>query len=529
MKKALSLVLALVTLVCLWGCKGKPQLEPAADPIDDNYRVFYQIFVGSFSDSNSDGKGDLSGIIQRMDYLNDGNINSGESLGVQGLWLSPIFKSPSYHKYDVADYYQIDPRFGTQEDLCDLIAICHERNVKVIIDLPINHTSKNNQWFSEFCTAHKNGDTQNPYYDYYTYTDLQGCKGGHTYNIIQGCSNEYYECNFATDMPELNFDNQQVRQLVVDIAKYYLDLGVDGFRFDAIKYIYYADTQSSVDFWNWYMEQLRAIKPDIYCVGECWSGDAETLRYVQSLNCFDFQMAQAEGFIANAAKGVPMSTFTNYVEKYSGQVKAANPNGMMISFISNHDMDRSAGYLTMASKMNYMAANLYLLCCGSPFIYYGEEIGIKGSRASAQTDANRRVAMLWGDDDTIKDPADTTYLASKQTNGTVAEQLKNEDSLLNYYCRVIALRNKYPAIARGDYKAINYSQACFGGFLVSYQSQSIGIFHNTSEREVKIDLKSSQNTYDFTFTLVLDYIGQGTAQLEDGILTIGPQTSVIMG
>ena len=110
--------------------------------MENNHRVFYEIFVGSFSDSDGDGIGDLRGIINRMDYLNDGNPESGNSLGVEGLWLTPVFLSPSYHKYDVTDYYQIDPSFGTEEDLKELIALCHERDVKLILDLPLNHTGK---------------------------------------------------------------------------------------------------------------------------------------------------------------------------------------------------------------------------------------------------------------------------------------------------------------------------------------------------------------------------------------------------
>ena len=118
-----------ILAVCLGGCTAS---EPTVDPIDDNYRTFYQIFVGSFSDSSGDGIGDLRGTINRMDYLNDGDIRSGKSLGVQGIWLSPIFSSPSYHKYDAKDYYEIDWRFGTEEDLKELIALCKERNIKLL-------------------------------------------------------------------------------------------------------------------------------------------------------------------------------------------------------------------------------------------------------------------------------------------------------------------------------------------------------------------------------------------------------------
>lgn len=519
-KVAVILVLSLL----LGGCGAKVQ----KDETDDNYRVFYQIFVGSFSDSDGDGTGDLRGIINRMDYLNDGNMLSEDSLGVQGIWLSPIFTSPSYHKYDATNYYEIDEEYGTEEDLKELIALCHERNVKLIIDLAINHTSTSSVWFSKFCNAHKEGNTEDPYYNFYSWAPLDGRTSGLAYTAIPGANLEYYECNFSTDMPELNYDNEAVREEMLKVAKYYLDLGVDGFRFDAIKYIYYNDTTRSVDFWKWYMDELKAYKPDIYCVGECWSNDPETLQYVEALNCFNFQVAQGEGYIANAAKAKDINVFTKYVEKYQDQVQAANAEGgMMTSFISNHDMDRAAGYLTPSTGQAHMAANLYLLCCGSPFIYYGEEIGLKGTRGSANTDANRRLAMLWGDEDTIKNPTGSTYDSSKQTNGTVAEQLEAEDSLLHYYSKLITLRTSYPEIARGDYQALSFGDTNFGGFLIMYNGEQTVLLHNTSTEEKVIDLTTCSD-FPAELTKLADYIGQGTASLKGSTLTVGPQTSVII-
>ena len=528
MKRILKVHVAvlLVLSFLLGGCSGKPKEQ--ADKTNDNYRAFYQIFVGSFSDSNGDGIGDIRGIINRMDYLNDGNMYSENSLGVQGIWLSPIFTSPSYHKYDATNYYEIDEKFGTQEDLMELIALCHERNVKIILDLAINHTSTASLWFSKFSNAHKEGNTEDPYYNFYSWAPLDGRQAGLAYTAIPGANLEYYECNFSTDMPELNYDNQAVREEMLKIAKYYLDLGVDGFRFDAIKYIYYGDTEQSVDFWKWYMGELKAYKEDIYCVGECWSNDAETLQYVEALNCFNFQVAQGEGYIANAAKGRDINVFTKYIEKYQDEVQAANVEGGMITaFIANHDMDRAAGYLTPSTKQAHMAANLYLLCSGSPIIYYGEEIGLKGTRGGANTDANRRLAMLWGDEDTIKDPIGTTYDKKKQTNGTVADQLADETSLLHHYGKLMTLRKVYPEIARGEYKALSYSDTNFGGFLITYNEEQTVLLHNTSTEEKVIDLTACP---DFPANLkkIADYIGQGTASLKGSTLTLGPQTSVII-
>lgn len=519
-KIALFLVVIMITLLSSSCVIGNNPPAAMADPIDDNYRTFYQIFVGSFSDSNNDGIGDLRGIINRMDYLNDGDIHSGKSLGVQGIWLSPIFTSPSYHKYDAKDYYEIDWRFGTEADLKELIDLCHQRNVKIILDLAINHTSTSHPWFEKFKDARVRGDVSDPYYDYYSCVTTDGKVGGIQYQKIAGVDC-WYECNFSGHMPELNFDNPQVREATLDIAKYYLDLGVDGFRFDAIKYIYYGDTARSADFWEWYMDELRAIKPDIYCVGECWSGESEILDYYGSMNCFNFAMAQAEGVVVSAARGGTLSKYTNYIESYQKRILAKNPDGMVMPFLSNHDMDRIAGAFILESNMR-MAANLYLLCPGSPVIYYGEEIGMRGSRGSESTDANRRLAMLWGDGDLIRDPVGSTYPASKQIQTTVADQMADEASLYNYYCNLIAIRHKYPAIARGAYEAISGGHKNLGGFEIEYEGETLYLFHNTSGETLTLDVSG----YDVT--ALCDCIGMGEASLEGTTLTVGPQTSVIL-
>ena len=502
--------------------------EPMLDTIDDNYRTFYQIFVGSFSDSNRDGIGDIRGIIERFDYLNDGDINSGKSLGVQGIWLSPIFSSPSYHKYDATDYYKIDWRFGEEKDLKELIDLCHKRNVKIILDLAINHTSSQHEWFLEFKNARMNGDTENKYYDYYTCVTTAEKAGGIQYQKIAGVD-AWFECNFSGNMPELNFDNPEVRQATLDIAKYYLDLGVDGFRFDAIKYIYYGDTAKSVEFWEWYMDELKRIKPDIYCVGECWSGESEILEYYGAMNCFNFAMAQAEGMVAAAARGNSNITkYTKYIESYQKKVLERDSDAMVMPFLSNHDMDRIAGAFVTENNMR-MAANLYLLCSGSPVIYYGEEIGMRGSRGSANTDANRRLAMLWGDDDLISDPTGSTYPSDKQIQSTVMEQIADEGSMYNYYRRLIAIRHKYPAIARGEYKAVDCGNKNLGGFFIEYGDESIVLIHNTSMTEtISYDLSTCTAFDGVTLSTICDYIGQGEATLNGTVLTIGPQTSVVI-
>ena len=504
---------------------GEATLPSLLDPTDDNYRTFYQIFVGSFSDNNRDSIGDLRGIINRMDYLNDGDINNGNDLGVQGIWLSPIFSSPSYHKYDVKDYYKIDWRFGTMDDLKELADICEERNVKLILDLVLNHTSSQNEWFLQFIDSRKKGDTENKYYDYYTCVTAAEKVSGRNYQRIGG-TDFYYEVNFSGDMPELDFDNPEVKQEMLDVAKYYIDLGVDGFRFDAVKYIYLGDTAACIEFWDWYMAELKAYKPDIYCIGECWSAEAEILQYYDAMNCFNFAMSGAEGYAAKAAKGGSLATFTNYIVSYQDKIQAANPDGMPVQFLSNHDQDRIGGAFTTNNLMK-LAASLYMLTPGSHFMYYGEEIGLRGSRGSASTDANRRLAMLWGDDDLVKNPVGSTYKTEHQIKTTVVDQLEDPTSVLSHYSKLINIRTKYAAIARGEYTSITYSSKNIGGFLVEYNGESLGILHNNSANPITLDVNGLRGTDGYIFTEILEALN-GEATLEGTTLTIGAYTSTIL-
>ncbi len=492
---------------------------------EDNYRVFYEIFVGSFSDSDGDGVGDLKGILNRMDYLNDGDPASGLSLGVEGLWLSPVFKSQSYHKYDVNDYYAIDPAFGTTEDLQALADACHSRNVKLILDLPINHTGPLNQWFGNFTRAHREGNTEDPWYDFYCYYhEGETPPAGRRFAPLAGTS-DWYECNFSDYMPELNFDSQQVRQAVLDVAKYYLDLGVDGFRFDAAKYIYFGDNSRSADFWQWYVDELKKLDPEIYTVAEVWDSDGVTDAYYPALNCFNFTISQTNGLIAETAKKGNVNVYTSYVDQYLDEIHARNPDAMIVPFIANHDTDRAAGYLTLASWQMQMAANLYILSSGSPFLYYGEEIGMRGSRGGANTDANRRLAMLWGDGDTVRDPVGADYAASNQTTATVESMKGDENSLLNYYKKLILIRLSNPEIARGDYTALNVTDSKMGGFVATWNGSSVCVLHNTTLTAKTVDL--SQLTSE-QFSVIAAVIGQEDASLDGTMLTLGSMTSVVL-
>lgn len=503
----------------------KDDLLKSANADPGHSRVFYEIFVGSFSDSDGDGIGDLRGIINRMDHLNDGDPDSGRSLGVGGIWLTPIFKSPSYHKYDVTDYYTVDPSFGDEADLKELIDLCHERDVLVIIDLPINHTGKFNEWYSNFVVAHRQGDTASEFYDFYSWYDgdRESAPAGRNFGQVSG-TNHYYECNFDGDMPELNFDSEAVRKAVFDVAAHYIELGVDGFRFDAAKYVYFGDNARSLEFWKEYIGKLRGLKPDIYTVAEVWDSDGVTDIYYQATNCFDFTSSQASGIISETAQKGDANRYTAYVENYVNTVAGIREGALITPFITNHDMDRAAGFLTVASGCMQMAANLYILGPGTPFIYYGEELGMRGSRGGANTDANRRLAMLWGDGDTVADPKGSTYPASSQVETTAAEQAADASSLYTHYKRLIMARNANPEIFLGEYKALSIPDSKVGGFTATYNGSTVIVIHNPTASKKQVDLSA----LGLSASVLRAVIGAEDALLEGNVLTIGGQTSVIL-
>ena len=517
--KRFALFLLVLSLLC-----GASAAEGSGLDRENNHRVFYEIFVGSFSDSDGDGTGDLRGIINRLDYLNDGDPASGKSLGIEGIWLTPIFLSPSYHKYDVTDYYQIDPRFGTEEDLRELVRLCHERDVKVILDLPLNHTGAENEWFRRFRNAHVMHNTEQEYYDYYSWiTDGDPIPAGRHFTHLQG-TDVLYECNFSDTMPELNFDNEKVRKAVLDVARFWLELGVDGFRFDAAKYPYYGEHTRNEGFWLWYMDELKKINPDIYAVAEVWDGDAIIDRYLTAFNCFHFSTAMVDGLISQTAMKGDVNVFTRNTEKYLNSIHAVNPDAMNIPFIANHDTDRAAGYLAVSNGSAYIAANLYLLTPGSPFIYYGEEIGLRGSRGGENTDANRRLAMRWGDGDTVQDPIGATYDTSSFSS--VADREKSQFSLLWHYRKVIALRKAHPEIARGTYTALSFPDTKAGGFLCTWNGSTVGVFHNTTDSEKELDLSLIPGV-SFTKMDAICLPGE-ECTLEGNILTLGAQSSAVL-
>lgn len=497
--------LAAVVLACMLlvpGCNGatRYKYEQPLNVIDDAYRTWYEVFVPSFEDSNGDGVGDLAGLTSRLDYLNDGH---GGGLGITGIWLMPIMPSPSYHKYDVTDYTSVDPSYGTVSDLHALAAACHTRGVYLIIDYELNHTSDKHPWFQSAIRsieAAPGKPGNNPYLNYYNF--VQGKPNSGAYTQV-GTTDWYYEDEFSPFMPDLNLDNPAVRAEIAQFTRFWQGLGVDGFRLDALQTYYGGTSSGDIDkntaFVNWFTGTCRSVDPDAYVVGEVWNNATTIAEYYRSdaTSFFAFPFAQATGIVASTLNGsgtdASAQTFCKTTAAWQKMLLEYDRQPIDAPFIGNHDTARPAGFFSGDLQKTKMAAGLYLTMSGGPFVYYGEELGMTGSRI----DQDKRGPMYWSD--TAKtgmtkgppgmDPAIHLF---------AAEDLQDADSasLLNYYRRAIRLRNENPEIARGTLSVLDTTadpQVCAVARI--WNGSRIILVINTSKEAEVIEFSRAANQY----------------------------------
>lgn len=421
--------------------------------IDDNYRTYYEVFVYSFCDSDGDGIGDLQGLISKLDYINDGDDTTDTDLGCNGIWLMPVNPSPTYHKYDVADYYAIDEAYGSMEDFQELLAECDKRGIKVIMDLVLNHSSSQNPWFQEAYTYLQGlGDAEPnaadcPTYDYYHFSKEKSSG----FYEVKG-TDWYYEAQFWSEMPDLNLDCEALREEITEITGYWLDMGVGGFRLDAVKEYYTGAPQSNIDFLAWLTNTVKSQKEDAYLVGEAWLSMTDYAQYYGSGidSIFDFAFADKDGIISKVLNGSPASKYGSTLASLPEVYGTFNENYIDAPFYTNHDMGRSAGYYAgdYSENQTKLAAAMNLFMSGSAFVYYGEELGMKGSGK----DENKRAPMYWsmdsGAEGMCDGPADMDDVKMKFES--LEEQQADASSVYQFYKKVIKVRNQNPEIARGE-------------------------------------------------------------------------------
>lgn len=456
--------------------------------IDDNYRTYYEVFVYSFCDSDGDGIGDLQGLISRLDYINDGDDTTNTDLGCNGIWLMPVNPSPTYHKYDVMDYYDIDSDYGTMEDFKELLAECDKRGIKVIMDLVLNHSSSRNPWFVEACSYLKElGDGEPdteacPSFDYYHFSKEQGA-GCYA---VEG-TDWYYEAQFWSEMPDLNLDSEALREQIGEIAGFWMDMGVGGFRLDAVKEFYTGNPQANIEFLNWFTTIVKERNEDAYLVGEAWLDISDYAQYYGSGidSLFNFAFADKDGIISKVVSGSPASRYGSMCASLQETFGEYNENYIDAPFYTNHDMGRSAGYYAgeKSEKQTKFAGAMNLFMSGSAFLYYGEELGMKGSGK----DENKRAPMYWSKDaekeGMCDGPVDMDDFQMKFDS--LEEQEQNPDSIYQYYKKVIKIRNQNPEIARGDVEYLeNVSGDSFCVLKKTWEgSEVLLVFHTGTETE----------------------------------------------
>lgn len=460
---------------------------PAVHTSTDRYRSFYEIFVYSFADSDGDGIGDFKGLSKRLDYINDGDPTTVTDLGFDGIWLMPINPSPTYHKYDVTDYMAIDPQYGTMEDFKSFLSECDKRGIKVIIDLVLNHSSAQHPWFQEAIKALSKGEMDNPYIDYYQFSQE---KKSDKYYAVPNAEAWFYEAVFWDQMPDLALDNEALKEEFKKIMQFWLDLGVFGFRLDAVTSYFTGDDSRNIEFLTWLNQAGKTIDEDCYFVAEAWTNRTGYTNYYASGidSLFDFEAADSLGQIVSSVNTGNAQAYMQQLEKTQAAIFKLNDKGINAPFLSNHDMGRSAGFLSVDAAKMKLSAALYLFTSGSSFTYYGEEIGMRGSGR----DENKRAPMLWASAETAHvgdqtggppamEPARVSYPL-----GSVEEQSADPSSLLNYYIAALRLKNSYPVVARGITKAVQISEdKAIGALTKDYEgkTQLLLVFNFSAENK----------------------------------------------
>ncbi|MGH7599979.1 MAG: alpha-amylase family glycosyl hydrolase, partial [bacterium] len=439
-----------------------------------NDAVFYEIFVRSFYDSNGDGVGDLRGLIQKLDYLNDGNPATGADLGVTGIWLMPISESPSYHGYDVTDYRSIERDYGTLADFHALIDSAHARGIKVVIDFVMNHSSEFHPWFVNSASS-----PNSTYRNWYTWRNpnpgFPGPWGQQVWHLRNGA---YYFGLFWSGMPDLNYANEAVKNEMFDMAKFWLEtMRVDGFRLDAIKHLFEAGTimenvPATFEFLKTFRQFYKNVKPEAMVVGEVWSSTNNIVPYVDGTKvdfCFEFPLATA---IINAVNVGQPGEIKNQMQA----VVPSYPDLQYAPFLTNHDQDRVFGAFGLNFAKMKLAAAIYLTLPGIPFMYYGEEIGMIGSGR----DENKRTPMQWNNGRNAGFTTGTPWypVNSNYVVFNVQTMQVDQSSVWQWYRKLITARHAHEALRRGDYGNVSSDNDNLYAFARRTNNETIIVLHN---------------------------------------------------
>ncbi|MEO5828964.1 MAG: alpha-amylase family glycosyl hydrolase [Rhodanobacter sp.] len=490
------------------------------DPSTTASGVYYEIFVRSWYDSNGDGIGDLNGVTAKLDYL--------ESLGVSGIWLMPINPSPSYHGYDVTDYEAINPQFGSMADFERMVREAHKRGIKVIIDLVINHTSDRHPWF--VAAQHP----QDPHHDWYSWatpgTNLAtpSAAGDQAWQALP--DGRHYLSIFSRGMPDLNYDTPAVRQEMLKVGQFWMRKGVDGFRLDAARHLYLnfksqegdpAVLRENLAWWRQFMQGMRAVNPDAYVVGEVTESSWQQLApwYGALSAVFDFPLATR---LIDAARSEQADDLAiRLQQRYAAFAATAGQPAADALFLSNHDQNRVMSQLHGNAAHMRVAAAMLLTLPGHPFVYYGEELGMRG----VKPDPDLREPMRW--ERSADAAGETTWKPSSTHDAaeiSVQAELADLDSLLHRYRTLIHWRSEISALRDGALTAYPIADAHVVAWRLDDSNSHVLVVHNLSgqTRTVALDVA------DAPAFKALEKQTSADAVLHDRQLTLPAYASAIL-
>lgn len=466
-----------------------------------NNKIYYQIYVRTYADSDGNNVGDLHGIIDNLNYI--------KSLGVGGIWLMPIMQSRSTHGYETDDYYDIDEEYGTMQDFKDLVIAAELIGIDIIIDLVVNHMGASNDIFQDVLKYGIYSD----YYDWFTWIDnddprynKNGSWGQtiwynptsrqwlniHNINMHSSLNDKYYAAYFSDWMPDLNFQNQEVIDYIYGVGTWWIEeTGIAGYRMDAIAHIFGENeylgvtnnTQSNVDFLTGFNNNCKISDPDVYIVGEAWTWYGEYAEYYESgINTFNFDASHR---IIDAINGTLGWSLSSSLEQIYDEIEKYSTDYIDAPFLRNHDQDRISKVFDDDSRELRMAAEVVLLLPGNPFIYYGDELGMLGTRTY----------MIWGN------YYDNIYTNFEDRDlDTVNEQLIDEKSLLNSYIDIGETRTNSLALMYGDF--IPYSSTGLDGYYRVFENENdkelvvvLFNFSSVTYRQIPLEFSSYEILY----------------------------------
>ncbi|MCM8568144.1 alpha-glucosidase [Gramella jeungdoensis] len=503
--------------------------------------VIYQIYPRSFKDTDGDGIGDLKGIIEKLDYI--------ESLGVNMVWLNPIYSSPNADNgYDISNYREIMDEFGTMEDFDLMLREMHKRDIKFVMDVVVNHSSDEHRWFQE---SRKSRD--NPYRDYYHWWPAEKGKPNYRYSLFDpkgeawkydSITDAYYLHYFSQKQPDLNWENPKVRQEVYDIMKFWAEKGVDGFRLDAFQFVS-KDTsfpplpegyeKEVIKYYGMgpnlhkYLKELNKevlSQYDVFAVSEGAGSTFEDAHSLVDADRNELQMAyHFEGMdVGNSLDGYKLSEFKEVYTKWDS---AFAEKGWLSIFLANHDVPRmvskfgndSPEFRKASSKM----LNTFILSMrGTPYCYYGDELGMTNigfenieqyqdivakngyektlneggdiseymARLKFLSRDNGRTPMQWNDSEHAGFTDGTPWLPVNDNYKTVNVEAEEKDpnSCLNYFRKMVDLRMNYPVLVYGDYKLLFPDHKQVYAYTRELEGQKMLVLLNFSEQTANLEL-----------------------------------------